>query len=116
MSLFRLCRRAGVRMIMEDMRCIRSFSTRGGGSQGEKIDIPVITKTSGKIGKDSASMEEGEWVNWVQSLEPMEQERELHKVKRAMGSFYTLGRYGDALNSALKLEYKFSSILPLREM
>jgi tetratricopeptide (TPR) repeat protein len=89
-----------VRPINESIRVRRQLSTTG----NKDFMAPVITKTSGKSKEDSINMAEDEWVEWVQSLEPMDIERELHKVKRAMGSYYTLGHYGDALNSALKLE------------
>ena len=72
---------------------------------------PVITKTSAKITSDTATMGEDEWLAWIKSLEPMDVERELHKIKRNMGSFYTLGHYGDALTSALKLERVIESTI-----
>jgi tetratricopeptide (TPR) repeat protein len=68
------------------------------------IEVPIITKTSAKSNVNTKKLDEDEYLKWFINMEPMDQEQEMHKIKRSIGSFYTLGRYHDALHSALRLE------------
>ena len=60
---------------------------------------PVVTKTVSRgPGKGV------EWIEWIKTLSDLDTERELHRIKRKMGTAYSKGDYDNALGSAIMLE------------
>jgi len=70
-----------------------SVSGSGGGGGGD-----------GSVGGGGGESGIESRLAWLQSLSPIDAEKELFKLKRKMGSYYSLGKYAGALECAIELE------------